>query len=93
MDNEKKNHSGKDSAKKQSVFTTAEKAQYEVFRNGSITKAQLEEWLRNDIKSIRAFCYTVEHDPRIWEVFVDVHYERYQALHQNGQEAVTNDKS
>lgn len=85
MENEQKNDGAK--VAPQAFVGTDEKAQYEVFRNGSIPRETIAEWVANDLKAILSFVSGVLKDERIREPLIDAFYERYKKLHeQNGKE-------
>lgn len=69
-----------------SIFTTAEKAQYEVFKNGGLPKETIEKWIRQDLNAIQSFVHGILNDPEIFPAVVDLYYKKYQALHTNDKD-------
>lgn len=90
MDVKEKNSSATVSAEK--FITTEEKAQYEIFRNGSLPRETIEKWIRADIAAIRSLLDGIWRDEKIFGAIVDQYYARYQELHtkpqEDGKEAV-----
>lgn len=62
-------------------FTTEEKAQYEVFRNGNLPRETVHEWVNNDLKAIMSFVSGVLRDPDLNDALVDAFYLKYKKLH------------
>lgn len=78
--NEKENTSPKVKTEKP-YFTTEEKAQYEVFRNGSLPKETIEKWIRNDLNAVLSFVHGCLSDAAIFDALAGAYYERYKNLH------------
>lgn len=66
------------------MFTTDEKAQYEVFKNGNIPRETLANWIENDLRAILSFVHGCLNDKVIKEALIDAYYMRYKALHNQG---------
>lgn len=90
MNHEKNN--GTKSQAKESLFTTDEKAQYQVFKNGELPKETIAEWIRNDLQAIMSFVHGMLKDEYVFGVLVNAYYERYKALHQLEKDKI-NDKA
>lgn len=104
MNNEKENHStttvaqnsrvGKlakdDATRAENFFTTEEKAQYEVFKNGNLPRETIKKWIENDLGAIISFAHGCLRDEIILKALVDTYYDRYTKLHASAKEA--NDK-
>lgn len=68
-------------------WTTEEKAQYEVYKNGDLSRATIADWIRNDLQSIASFIHGTLTDETIFNATVDAYYARYKKLHvENGTE-------
>lgn len=80
--NNEKNTSTTSNAKVGNVFTTDEKAQYEVFKNGHLPKETIEKWIKNDLNAIVSFAHGVMNDQHIFQALVSAYYQRYLALHE-----------
>lgn len=65
--------------------TAHEKAQYEVFANGDISKERIGEMIDNDLKAIMSFAHGMLHDKELRVAVVDIYYKRYKALHDNNK--------
>lgn len=86
MDEQEKNNGAKTTPQKgqrESFFTTEEKAQYEVFRNGNLPRETIEKWIRNDLSAVLSFVHGILNDEEIFTVLVDKYYEKYKKLHEN----------
>lgn len=81
MLNEKEKSSSKVAPEVDSFFTTEEKAQYEIFRNGELSRETIGKWVRNDLTSIGSFIHGTLNDATIFNALVDAYYFRYQKLH------------
>lgn len=82
MKNEKENHREKGVAEEQpAISSTVEKAQFEVFTNGSLPRETLEKWIRNDLSAVASFADACLKEPEIMKAVVDVYYNRYVKLH------------
>lgn len=77
----KKNESQENNGTENNAFTTAEKAQYQIFQKGDLPKEQLEQWIRNDLRAIQSFVHGCLNDPEIFEAVSNAYYKRYKALH------------
>lgn len=86
--NGKENHGAETAS--ENIVGSAERAQYEVFRNGSLPRETIDKWVRNDLTAIMSFCHTVMHSPDVWNALVDALYAKYQSLHTKEE---NNDKS
>lgn len=73
--------------------TTEEKAQYEVFSNGSLKRATLEKWIRIDIESAMSFLHAARTDDMIFKAVCDAFEKRYQKLHAKQNEDDTSSNS
>lgn len=79
--NEKKNDGAKVGAKKAEAFVTTEaKAQYEMFRNGTLPRETVEQWLRTDFDAIMSLVHSIKHDPDVWDALVEAMYKKYKKL-------------
>lgn len=85
MLNEKENVSAKAEAETGPFFTTEEKAQFEVFRNGKLSRETIEKWVRNDLTAVMSFIHGTLKDESIFKALVDAYYYRYQRLHENSK--------
>lgn len=63
------------------IPTAEEKAQYEVFKNGSLSRNQIADWLRSDLEAVASFAHVVRTDVSVFERLVDALYDRYEKLH------------
>lgn len=90
MVNEKKKEFSAEASAEGSFFTSEEKAQFEVFRNGKLSRETIEKWVRNDLTAVMSFIHGTLKDESIFKALVDAYYYRYQKLHENGD---LNDKS
>lgn len=63
-------------------WSTEEKAQYEVFKNGSLSRETIDKWIRNDLGAIASFVHGVMTDDKIFEALSLAYYERYKKLHE-----------
>lgn len=71
---------------KENLFTTDEKAQYEVFKNGNLPRDTIQRWIENDLGAIISFAHGILKDERVKKTLVDAYYERYTALHANAKD-------
>lgn len=86
MMNEKESLEQKvDRKNKDRIVTSAEKAQYEVFANGTISKERIGEMIDNDLKAVLSFAHGLLRDKEIHDALVDAYYKRYLGLHQNSK--------
>lgn len=60
--------------------SASEKAAYEVFKRGDISRATIEGWLRNDLRSVHALVSEILHDDDLFTVLSDKYYARYRDL-------------
>lgn len=60
--------------------SASEKAAYEVFKRGDISRATIEGWLRNDLRSVHALVSEILHDNDLFAVLSDKYYARYRDL-------------
>lgn len=58
-----------------------QKAQYQVFKDGKITREQIGEWLQKDIQGIYVLLSEILGTPEILDVLVGVFYKRYTDIH------------
>lgn len=86
MYEQEKNLSKKDSTKGESIITTAEKAQYEVFSNGTIPREKIEKWIKNDLRSVASLVHGILSDEALMVKVVDHYYSAYQRLHLKDKE-------
>lgn len=76
-DNGKKINGFKSEAEAQGAVSTAEKAQFEAFKRGEISRETFGQWISNDLKSAVSLLMTVLHDPQAKEVIIDLYYRSY----------------
>lgn len=62
-----------------------DKIDYEVFKNGTIQKAQIAEWLKKDIEGVYVLISEMLYTPEVMEALVNVFYDRYVKLHKQAQ--------
>lgn len=67
-------------------WTTEEKAQYEVFRNGELPRETIEQWVTNDLRTIMSFISSVLNEKEVKDALVDAFYQKYLKYHQKPQE-------
>lgn len=91
MKNEQKNN-GATAETQRRLTSTAEKAQYEVFRNGKVPRERIAEWLERDLDSIRSLVYELRFNADLKEALVDVYYARYQELTSAAKDEVQSEK-
>lgn len=66
--------------------TTDEKAQYEVFTNGTLPRETISKWIRNDLTAVLSFVHGILNDEKIFGALTDAYYERYRQLHDQSKE-------
>lgn len=71
------------------LFTTEEKAQYEIFRNGTLPKETIAKWIKNDLSAINSLVHACLNDEGVFNALVEAYYNRYLELHSKHN---TNDK-
>lgn len=69
-------------------WSSEEKAQYEVFRNGKLPRETISGWIDNDLRAIMSFVSGVLNDPELHDALVEAYYKKYQKLHANKEEDV-----
>lgn len=57
-----------------------EKVQYSVFRDNTLTKDTIKQWLRKDIQGVAVLVNEILHTEEVLNAIVDVFYARYEAL-------------
>lgn len=65
------------------LFTTAEKAQYEVFKNGTLPRETIQKWVTADLRAIQSLVYGILNDEVLKEAVAEHYYKIYQKLHPN----------
>lgn len=81
-DEQKKENNGpKVSGQSEKFVTTAEKAQYEVFANGKLSRETIGKWLGNDLRSIMSLVHGLLNDKEMFDALIDLYYKRYNELH------------
>lgn len=70
------------------------KIQYEVFKNGTLTKEQIAENLKKDIAGVVVTIHEILNSPVCMEALVDAFYTRYEDFHKQAQmkDAIDNQK-
>lgn len=63
------------------ALSTEEAAQYEVFKNGSISRETVDKWVRNDLTAIMSFLQVAWSDELVFRSIADAFYARYEKLH------------
>lgn len=89
MENVKEKNNSAKVGPQVSGWSTEEKAQFEVYRNGSLSRDTIAKWIRNDLGAIASFVHGVMTDEKIFGVLTDAYFERYKKLHEeksNGKE-------
>lgn len=81
MENEKEEKNVRAVNAEEKIFTTAEKAQYELFARGDLSKEVIAKWIENDLRAIASFIHSCLKDERIKDALIDRHYEIYKELH------------
>lgn len=71
---------------KERFVTAEEKAQYEVFANGTISREQIGNMIDNDLRAVISFAHGMLRDKEVHDAVVDVYFKRYQALHLSKKE-------
>jgi len=69
--------------KSNSVPTPGQKAQFAVFKDGSLTREQIAEWLQKDIQGIYVLLAEILGTPEVLDALVNVMYTRYVAHHES----------
>lgn len=70
--------------------STEERAQFAVFRDGTLSREVIGSWIKKDLQAIASFVHGTMSDPEIFNAVVEAYYQRYLKLHANKQK---NDKS
>lgn len=94
MSNEKNN--GSKVGPQVKGWSTEEKAQYEVYRNGNLSRETIAGWIKNDLSAVSSFVHGCISDKTIFDALVDAFYARYKKLHDekvSQPELDLNDKS
>jgi len=71
----------KSQVQQQGVPDLKARADYEVFKNGQLTREQIAEWLQKDIQGIYVLLSEILGTPEILDAIVNVFYSRYTDIH------------
>lgn len=63
-----------------------DKIDYEVFKNGSISKETIKEWLKKDIQGVYVLLSEMLYSPEVIDALVEVFYQRYLKMHKQPPE-------
>lgn len=92
-----KNNGSKVGSQVKGEWSTEAKAQYEVYRNGNLSRDTIAQWIRNDLSAVISFSHGCLDDKLIFDALVNAFYARYEKLHGEKHDevvkAMENDKS
>lgn len=83
--NVKEDDGAKARAESDTFATTKEKAQYEIFRNGSLPRETIASWIRNDLTSILSLVSSLRSEKELFDALVDSMFIKYRSLHLNNE--------
>lgn len=58
-----------------------DKIDFEVFKNGSIERDQIKEWLKKDIQGVYILLSEMLYSPEVIDTLTEVFYQRYLKIH------------
>lgn len=58
-----------------------DKIDFEVFKNGSIERDQIKEWLKKDIQGVYILLSEMLYSPEVIDTLTEVFYQRYLKMH------------